>query len=218
MESPPQHPTNRPRPVPPPPGHAARADRRTDPVFPETTIQVTAWPDPVLDNLGHDPRSPYVERFWLPILGPSCLLLIRRLANELDRRPDGFRLNTAQWAPALGLGMKGGRNGPMWRSLERACRFGAAQRNGDRLAVRRRLPPLTVRQIDRLPDDLADDHARWAQDRLDRPRRPNVTAWSDRRVIQPSRAGHDGASTAEAAGPHRNGDAIGGDAIDDAAA
>jgi len=31
-------------------------------------IRVMPWPDPVLDAIGHDPRSWYVETFWLPTL------------------------------------------------------------------------------------------------------------------------------------------------------
>ncbi|MEM7273236.1 MAG: hypothetical protein AAF547_09175 [Actinomycetota bacterium] len=165
-----------------------RADKwrptRPGPSFPEEAIRVTAWADPVLDNLGHDPRSPYVERFWLPILGPSCVLLLRRLAADLERSPDGFLLETARLAPALGIGMKGGRNGPLWRAVERACRFGAAQRNGELLAVRRRLPPLTARQTERLPADLAAEHARWAEQRLVQPRRQTIATWSERRDRQ----------------------------------
>jgi hypothetical protein len=34
------------------------------------TITVKPWHDPVVDVLGHDPRSRYVETFWLPTLGP----------------------------------------------------------------------------------------------------------------------------------------------------
>ncbi|MGH9299637.1 MAG: hypothetical protein ACRDZT_06945 [Acidimicrobiales bacterium] len=33
-------------------------------------LRVEAWPDPVVDEIGHDPRSSYVEIFWLPVLGP----------------------------------------------------------------------------------------------------------------------------------------------------
>jgi len=29
-----------------------------------TALRVTPWPDPVLDVLGHDPRSWYAETFW----------------------------------------------------------------------------------------------------------------------------------------------------------
>ena len=39
--------------------------------FASPSVRITAWEDPVVDLLGHDPRSPYVERFWLAVLGPS---------------------------------------------------------------------------------------------------------------------------------------------------
>lgn len=32
-----------------------------------TFLPVRPWPDSVIDALGHDPRSAYVERFWLVI-------------------------------------------------------------------------------------------------------------------------------------------------------
>jgi hypothetical protein len=163
-------------------GGRDRSRRRAghDPRFPEATIRVSAWPDPVLDKLGHDPRSGYVERFWLPVLGPSCLLLVRRLAADLERADSGFEIDTAQLAQELGIGMKGGRHGPLWRAVERACRFGGAHRNGDRLAIRRRLPPLTLRQVERLPASLRAEHERWSQARLERPKRPAVVRWTPR--------------------------------------
>jgi hypothetical protein len=36
-------------------------------------LRVEAWLDPVIDEVGHDPRSAYVEEFWLPILGPTTI-------------------------------------------------------------------------------------------------------------------------------------------------
>ena len=168
--------TDRPSAESPPPAPAPGPGIRA---FPEATLHVTAWPDAVLDRLGHDPRSPYVERYWLPVLGPSCLLLVRRLAAELEASPDGFRVDTMQWACELGLGMRGGRNGPFWKSLERASRFGAARRNGPRLAVRRRLPPLTARQVERLPATLRVTHDEWAARQLQRPRRPTISRWPE---------------------------------------
>ncbi|MCJ7438215.1 MAG: EAL domain-containing protein, partial [Acidimicrobiia bacterium] len=36
-----------------------------------TTLTICPWPDAVLDTVGHDPRSLYVETFWLPTLGPT---------------------------------------------------------------------------------------------------------------------------------------------------
>lgn len=153
------------------------------PEFPHSVLTVNCWPDPVLDRLGHDPRSPYAEQFWLSVLGPSCLFLVRRLVTHLDRRPDGFEFSTVEWAGELGLGMKGGRHSPFWRSIERACRFRVAQRNGSRLVVHRRLPPLTQRQVERLPSHLARAHQAWLEQQLARPVRPTLAKWSASRSV-----------------------------------
>lgn len=160
-------------------GNHRRAE--SGPVFPEAHLVVRAWNDPVLDHLGHDPRSPYVERFWLAVVGPSCLFLLRRLAAELERQPDGFVVDSRQWAGDLGLGMKGGRHGPFWRAVERACRFRLAQRNGELLAVRRRIAPLTTRQVGRLPDHLTEAHHIWTAEQRRRDQRKTLTAWSSDR-------------------------------------
>jgi hypothetical protein len=151
--------------------------------FPYERLRVCPLVDPVLDALGHDPRSAYVEQYWLSVLGPSAILLVRRLANGIEAQPDGFDLNAAEWALELGLGVKGGRHSPFWRSIDRICRFGAAQRNDDRLAVRRRLPPLTRRQIERLPDHLRRAHDRWSRHRLATPRRKTISQWSERHEL-----------------------------------
>ena len=37
----------------------------------QPTLHVLRWHDSLIDRLGHDSRSRYVERFWLGILGPS---------------------------------------------------------------------------------------------------------------------------------------------------
>ncbi len=138
------------------------AESRTAPpkalTFPETHLHVEPWIDPLVDALGHDPRSQYVEQYWVAILGPSATLLIRRLAAQLDVAKTGFVIEPSQWAVEMGLGVRGGKNSPFWRSLDRLARFGATRRAGKHLAVRRKLPPLTLRQTDRLPPALAERH------------------------------------------------------------
>lgn len=128
------------------------------------TLAVEPWLDPVIDRLGHDPRSSYVERFWLAILGPSTVLLLRRLADQLDGRPEGFTLDLADTAHALGVGAHVGRGSTVMRTLDRSCRFGAARFVGPRaLAVRRKLPPLTLKQAGHLPPSLRDEHQAWLE-------------------------------------------------------
>ena len=132
------------------------------PALPES-IWVEPWPDETEDHDGHDPRSQYVELFWLGTLGPSTTWLIRRIAAELDAAPAGFELRTLEMAREMGLGGGGGRNSVFARSIERACQFGMARRNGDhQLLARRVVPPLTRSAVSRLPDRLQRIHTGWA--------------------------------------------------------
>jgi hypothetical protein len=132
------------------------------PTFPFDTLTIQAWADPVIDAVGHDVRSPYVERFWLGVLGPSSTWLLRRLVGRLDEEPEGYELDLALTATELGLGVRSGKHSPFLRSIDRCCRFGAAHQVDERtLRVRRKLPPLTAFQVARLPEALQAAHAAW---------------------------------------------------------
>jgi hypothetical protein len=134
------------------------------PTYPVPTLAIQAWPDPVIDAVGHDVRSAYVEQFWLGLLGPSATWLLRRLVRGLEDDPDGFDLDLALTATQLGLGTRSGRHSPFFRSIERCCRFGAAQQIDEgTLRVRRKLPPLTRVQIARLPVPLQQAHEAWVE-------------------------------------------------------
>ncbi len=143
------------------------------PSFPAMTtgfLTVHPWPDDIIDSLGHDPRSSYVETYWLPVLGPSTTWLLRHLVNGLDLHPDGYELPLADTARSLGLGDKGGRHSPFVRALARLVQFDLAQPQGARvLAVRRRVPPLNRRQIARLPAGLQSQHQRLMDTNLGTP-------------------------------------------------
>ncbi|MGH9269049.1 MAG: hypothetical protein ACRD0D_12850, partial [Acidimicrobiales bacterium] len=137
------------------------------PAVPATeSLLVRPWPDPVIDALGHDPRSAYVETFWLPILGPSTTWLLRHVAAGLEAQPDGFGLELADAARRLGLGERAGRNSPVTRALTRSVQFDLAHVVGPAtLAVRRFLPPLNRRQLMRLPGHLQVAHHGWGEGR-----------------------------------------------------
>ena len=42
-------------------------------LFTEDSVELRPWPDELIDTLGHDPRSRYVEDFWLGTLGPTTI-------------------------------------------------------------------------------------------------------------------------------------------------
>ncbi len=122
-------------------------------------LRVEPWPDPVIDEVGYDPRSSYVETFWLPVLGPSTTWLLRHLIIRLEESPGGIEMDVEDTARSLGLGERLGPNAPFARTLKRCVDFDMAEWRGPgRLAVRRLLPPLARRHLRRLPDSLQARH------------------------------------------------------------
>lgn len=130
-----------------------------DPGDDQGALRVVPWVDPLVDSRGVDPRSSYVERFWLGVLGPSATLLIRHLADRFDTQPDGFELDRALTARALGLSPRSGRNAPFSRALQRCARFGMVRFvELHTVAARRRLGPVPQRLLVRLPAELQAIH------------------------------------------------------------
>jgi hypothetical protein len=133
------------------------------------SLFIRPLPDPVIDSLGHDPRSAYVETYWLAVLGPSTTWLLRRVVRDLERSPGGFELPLTETARCLGLGDRGGRHSPFIRALSRLVQFEMAQPYGTELRVRRKLPPLNRRQVAHLPPTLQRAHRDWQEADLRRP-------------------------------------------------
>lgn len=129
------------------------------------TLVIRPWVDPVVDTIGHDARSVYAEVFYLPVIGPTSLWLIRRLVSGLEHYPDGYELDLGETARALGLGFTSGRSGPFVKALDRCGLFGLTRPAADGLAVRRRLAPLPRRHVERMPAHLREAHASWARSR-----------------------------------------------------
>lgn len=127
----------------------------------EPTLVVVPWHDEVVDAIGYDPRSTYVETFWLNVLGPTTTWIVRRMVTGLDEYPGGYELDLDQTAGALGLVFTPGASNPFARSLNRCVLFGAAQPITGGLAVRRRLPPVSARHLQRMPPYLRAAHQSW---------------------------------------------------------
>jgi hypothetical protein len=128
-------------------------------------LMIVPWHDPVVDAVGFDARSTYVELFWLNVLGPTATWILRRLVIGLDRYPLGYELDLAETANALGLGYSASGTSPFTRALQRCAMFGVAQPFTGGLAVRRRVPPVAARHLARMPPHLRDVHAEWVASR-----------------------------------------------------
>jgi len=121
----------------------------------DATVAIEAYTDPVLAPYGLTVHGAYVDQFWLPLVGPSCVVLTRYIDSH-----HGDSITLARLGQALGLP-----NPRMLaRTLERAERFGLVTRTPSLLRGRRYVAPLTPRQVAKLPGWLAEEHhARQAQ-------------------------------------------------------
>ncbi|MEW6473156.1 MAG: hypothetical protein AB1679_12870 [Actinomycetota bacterium] len=121
-------------------------------------LTVVPLRDPVVEAVGHDPRSAYVESFWTPILGPSAVMAARHLSARLEDSPEGVTVSLAVLARQLGLGAGTGRNAPHIKSLARLTVFGLARTEGDVYALRLAFPPLARRHLRCLTPQLVEAH------------------------------------------------------------
>lgn len=124
-------------------------------------LRIEAWRDAVVEAHGHDPRSGYVSQYWLAIVGPSALVAARFLVEGLDHSPAGYDVELVALGQALGLPGRCGSQSKINRTLERLVAFGLASFHATATPlyrVRLAWPPLTQRQLGRLPAFLAELH------------------------------------------------------------
>ncbi len=127
----------------------------------EHTLIVLPWHDPIVEAVGFDARSSYVELFWLGILGPTATWVLRRLVSGLDAYPDGYELDLGETANAMGLSLTAGTHSPFGRAMNRCVMFGMMHQIPSGMAVRRQLPPVPTRHLSKLPSHLQLAHVEW---------------------------------------------------------
>ncbi len=116
-------------------------------------IAIHAAPHPVsrVQRAGFPLDHPYMDHCWAPVLGPTGTLLLRRLPwLWMEAAP--VEMPLVELSRSLGLGAGTGRHSPAWRTIERLVgfRFASWRGPGD-LDVYVAVPPLSPRQLDRLP-------------------------------------------------------------------
>lgn len=95
----------------------------------------------------------YFERYWLPIVGPSALLTVRLLADELERSSP-FSIHEVELARRLGIKASRAR-----ATIDRLVLLRLLVPRGPQAwALRLHVRALDARQIDRLPPTLAEQH------------------------------------------------------------
>jgi hypothetical protein len=106
------------------------------------------------------PSSYYVFDCWTPIVGPSTVLLWRRLALVALEAGNGYAVvETADIFASIGLGAGMAKNAIGPRTIARMVGFGLAQCHGSRLlGVRTALDLLSATQVARLSGTARRSH------------------------------------------------------------
>lgn len=137
--------------------HPVTTPTDTQPDRYQLTWAARALPNPNMSLTGD-----YLEYVWLPLLGPSAVLVLRRLGRILGA-PDHHRTHSigrTALAAGIGVGDGGGRNAPIVRTLHRLERFGFIEITGDHIRVNPTVRPVPPSLVDRLPGpSLAVHHA-----------------------------------------------------------
>ncbi len=133
------------------------------------TLHISLWDDPLLAEHGYPATGFYVERYFGPVVGPTCIVLYRALARQLEADVDGFGVVTADLARTVGCSSKSGTASQFWRALRRAHRFGLLRQHDDQILVRSALGLMSNRMAQRLPLELRHEHRVWV-DSLETPR------------------------------------------------
>lgn len=134
-------------------------------------IHLVGWPDARADAVGYPVAGPYVEHFWLGVLGPTATWLLRRCAAWVAADPSGTRVDLGTLAATMGLAYRPGRPTPFARGFDRCIMFGLVRHLADSpvplYAVRTRVPALSARHLARLPAELRTAHADFIDGGLD---------------------------------------------------
>jgi hypothetical protein len=127
---------------------------RYDPIaVPEDRVLVVCFDDTLVGR--HHPASAYVERYWLPVLGPSCVLVARFLGRmlELPSEDGNLRIDIDMLSRCMGLGM--GMHTGVRRPLGRLVGWGMARQRDDLvLTLRHWWPDVRGSAYRHLPETL----------------------------------------------------------------
>lgn len=132
------------------------------------TIRLHATPHHSVEvrKAGFPLDHPYLEHCWTPLLGPTAVVLLRRIPQLWRDQGLTAELTAGELAASIGLGRSTGRQGPLGRTFERLVRFRFVKGSGPgEFDVFTEIPPVRDRQLERLPawnrqrhDDLLDVH------------------------------------------------------------
>ena len=118
-------------------------------------------PNRQVRRVGFDLSDTYVEQCWSAVIGPSAVVLLRRMP-ELWRHEVPAKIPADELSRSIGLGGGTGPNSRLVAITDRMVKFGLVRRGGgpDRFDVFLEVAPLQARQLERVPEWTQATHER----------------------------------------------------------
>lgn len=123
------------------------------------TIEIHEWTDHTVRE-SYPIESQYCKSFWLPQIGPTTYLLLNLIAKELENAPS-IQQEMNIMAAQLGIDIRLGKNGPLWRAIRRAQYRNMITIIDTKLYVKTKLPKLTTKQLNKLEAKISIKHNYW---------------------------------------------------------
>lgn len=138
-------------------------------------VHATAHPVGQIHRAGFPLDHPYVERCWTPVLGPSSVLVLRRMPELFKGSPDPF-IHLDELGRGLGIGGTG-KHSAIRRTFDRLVHFRFASWSGPgELDLYTEVRPLSASRLEHVPDFVRRDHEMLLADHLDRLASPTSPA------------------------------------------
>jgi len=133
---------------------------------------VRRWPaaTPETDPADIEPESPYVDRFWMPVIGPTAVALARLLMRLVETSDQAVEVNMRAIAAQLGLHPASGSD-ELWVAIDQLRDAGITTFENGTLLVDAPFRRLGPHHAAVLPPSLRAEHSRWTTGSDEQPER-----------------------------------------------
>ena len=106
-------------------------------------------------------NDPYIDKFWLPILGPTATLLLHELMSKALIKNDPFHSSIGELSTCIGVGNREGSASPIAKNLKRLCDFGLISKYNELFYVPTNIEQMPEDKLRKLSYTLQSEHKRW---------------------------------------------------------
>jgi len=108
--------------------------------------------------------DPYVETFWLKVLGPTATLLTNYLSMNSITNRNAFKADLSELSFELGTGVRSGKQSPVSKQLKRLVQNEIIfQISENEFLVPKCISPMKVMQLSKLDNQNRIRHEVWMQ-------------------------------------------------------